>query len=149
MNVKKRINSKVAHSHMSVLGITSEFDEFRFCNLLHSELELDFAVSEQIPIDIHGKNLGEYPIYTCYDEREMVLYELVSNTLINEVKLVSFLDSITFFLRCSFDTYAEDTSEHLIARLKKLQAVLFVQRIEQGNYSTKQRAVLRKLFSNV
>ena len=144
--VKTKIHTLSSHTHADsrVFGITAHCNEFQFCAILNAEFQIDLKVSEHVCFDVNPQKKLDYSIYSYYDNQRMMNFELVSNVTKHGV-IIDFLDSITFFFRCSSDCI-KDEENGLYESLKKIDSVLFVQKIENGNYSPKRRSVLRRLF---
>ncbi len=136
--------SSLTHANSRVYGIATSNNEIQFCTYVNAELQIDLKVSEQVEFKINPQKTIKYSIYSYYDELRMMNFELVSNVTKHGV-IIGFLDSISFFLRCSSE-YIKDEENDLYTRLKNIDSVLFVQKIEDGNYSQKQRTILRRLF---
>ncbi|MFO7868873.1 MAG: IPExxxVDY family protein [Bacteroidales bacterium] len=146
---KHTLSYSSSGSQPCVLAVASRADEFGFCNLLRTELGIDLSVQEQGKTVFSDGSEEVFPIYSYYDEQTKTRYEMVVNAVYNNKKIVPFLDTISFFLQCNFHEYADDMSEYIIRRIKNIDSILFVQKIEHGKYSQKQRVQLRKLFSYV
>lgn len=144
--VKSKIHILSPHTHSDsrVFGITAHSNEFQFCAILNAEFQIDLKVTEHVCFEVSPKKKMEYSIYSYYDSQRMMNFELVSNVTKQGV-IIDFLDSISFFFRCSSD-YIKDEENNLYESIKNIDSVLFVQKIENGNYSPKQRSVLRRLF---
>lgn len=144
MPQKKYTLSKSEKKDSIVLGITAHVDEFTFCTLLQQELSINLRVSEQVEFEIRPNTRISYPIYSYQNTEQLISYELVSNKT-KEGHLIDFLENISFFLRCTSE-YIESGITEIQSSIKNIEAVLFVQQIEHGKYSQKQRAKLRTLF---
>jgi len=144
MNAKKHILSIPKDSTSVLFGIATHFNEIEFCNLLQRELGIDLKVQEQLSLEYSPQKKVSYSVYSYTNKEKMITFDLVHNRTSNG-SIVSFLDTITYFLRCSAD-YIDIESKSIYKQLSSLEKVLFVQKIEDANFNTKQNNLIQSIF---